>query len=90
MLQDAFDKRMKREAEAILEGCLEEENHLWHLNDIGSEKVRALNPNTDGRPVARAHNFGILHSCPQIGRASRVSDLIDLTLAFSMGRRRTR
>ena len=89
MLQDAFDKRMQREAEAILEGFLEEANDLWHLNDIGSEKVRALNPNTEGRPVARAHNFGILHSCPQIGRAARVSDLIDLTLAFSMGRRGT-
>ena len=34
MLQDAFDKRMQREAKAILEGRLEEANHLRHLNDV--------------------------------------------------------
>ena len=102
MLQDAFDKGMQREAEAILDGYLEEANHLWHLNDVGSEKVRAPNLNTKGRPVARgeimskreldptrAHNFVILNSHPQVDRAARIPDLTDLTLAFSMRRRGT-
>ena len=48
MLQDAFDKGMQREAEAILEGRLEEANHLRHLNDVRSEKIRTPNPNTEG------------------------------------------
>ena len=80
MLQDTFNKGMQREAEAILEGRLEEANHLRHLNNVGSEKVRAPNLNTEGRPVARgeimskrgldptrAHSFGILYSRPQVG-----------------------
>ena len=93
---------MQREAEAILEGRLEEENHIRHLNDVRSEKVRAPNPNTEGRLVARgeimskrgldpnrAHNFGILHSSPQVGRAERIPDLTELTLAFSIRGRGT-
>ena len=93
MLQDAFDKGIQREAEAILEGRLEEANHLRHLNDVGSEKVRAPNPNTEGRLVARgeimskrgldptrAHKFGILYSLPQVGKAARIPNLTDLTL----------
>ena len=53
MLQDAFDKGMLREKEAILEGRLEEANHLRHLNDVKSKKIRAPNPNTEGGPVER-------------------------------------
>ena len=103
MLQDAFDKGMQRETEDIHEGHLEETNHLRHLNDVGSEKVRAPNLNIEVRPVARseimskrgldltrAHSFGILHSRPQIGRAARISDVTDLTLAFAIGRSVTR
>ena len=103
MLQDAFDKGMQREAEAILEGRLEEANHLRHLNDVGSEKFKAPNPNTKGRPVARgeimskrefdptkAHSFGILYSRPQVGRAARIPYLTNLTLPFAMRRRGTR
>ena len=103
MLQDAFDKGMQREAKAILKGRLEEANHLRHLNDVGSEKFRAPNPNTKGSPIARgkimskkgfdltrAHNFGILYNRPQVGRAARILDLTDLTLPFSMRRRGTR
>ena len=102
MLQDAFDKGMQREAEAILEGRLEEANHLQHLNDVRSEKVRAPNLNTEVRPVARgeimfkrgldptrAHSFGIMHNSPQVGIAARIPDLTDLTLAFAMGGRGT-
>ena len=98
MLQDTFDKGMQREAGAILEGRLGEANHLWHLNDVRSEKVMAPNSNTEGRPVARgeimskrgldptrAHSFGILHSSPQVGRAVKTPDLNDLTLAISIG-----
>ena len=93
---------MRREAEATLEGRLEEANHLWHLNNVGSEKVRVPNPNTKGRPVergeimskrgldpTRAHNFGILNSHPQVDQAARIPNLTDLTLAFSMRRRGT-
>ena len=100
MLQDAFDKGMQKEAEAILEGRLEEANHLRHLNDGGNKKIKAPNSNTEGRPVARgeimskrwldlirAHSFGIMYSRPQVGRASRILDLNDLTLAFSIRRR---
>ena len=102
MLQDAFDKGMQREAEAILKGRLEEANPLRHLNDLGSEKVRAPNPNTKERPVARGeimskrgfdptrvHNFSILYNRPQVGRASRILDLTDFTIPFSMRRRGT-
>ena len=103
MLQDAFDKGMQREVEAILEGRLEEANHLRHLNDVGSEKVMAPNPNTEGRPEVRgeimskrgldptrAHSFGILYNRPQVGKAARIPDLTDLTLAFAMRRRGNR
>ena len=96
MLQDSFDKGMQREAEAILEGRLEEANHLWPLYDVRSEKIRAPNPNIEGGPVARsevmskrgldptrAHGFSILHSNPQVVRAARIPNLTDLTLAFS-------
>ena len=94
---------MQREAEAILEGCLEEANHLRHLNDVGSEKVRAPNPNTEGRPVARgeimskrgldptrAHSFDILYNRLQVGKAAIIPDLTYLTLAFAMRRKGTR
>ena len=103
MLQDAFDKGMQREAEAILKGRLKEANHLRHLNDVGSKKIKAPNSNTEGRPVARgeimskrwidltrSHSFGVLYSRPQVGRAARIPDLNDLTLAFAMRRREIR
>ena len=103
MLQDAFDKGMQREVETILEGHLEEVNHLRHLNDVGSEKVRTPNLNTKGRPVARgeimskkgfdptrAHSFGIMYSRPQVGRTARIPDLTDLTLPFTKRRKGTR
>ena len=103
MLQNAFDKRMQREAKTILEGHLEEANHLRHVNDVGGEKVKAPNPDTEGRSVARgeimfkrgldstrAHNFGILYSRPQVSKATRIPDLTDLTLAFAMRGRGTR
>ena len=93
MLQKAFDKRMQREAKAILKGRLEEANYLWHVKDVGGEKVRAPNPNTEGRSVARgeimfkrgldptrAHSFGFLYNRPQVSRAIRIPDLADLTL----------
>ena len=54
MLQDAFDKGMQREAEVVLEGRLEEANHLRHLDDVRSEKIREPNPNIEGGPVARS------------------------------------
>ena len=100
MLQNAFDKMMQREREAILEGRLEEVNHLRHVNDVGGEKVRAPNPDTEGRPIARgeimfkrgldltrAHSFEILYNRSQVSRATRIPDLTDLTLAFAMRRK---
>ena len=91
---------MLRKAQAVLKGRLKEANHLWHLDDVGSDKIGAPNMNTKGRPVAsgeglskkgldptRAHYFGILHSNPQVVRTARVTDLTDLALAFAKGRR---
>ena len=89
---------MQREEEVVLEARLEEENHLRHLNDIRSEKIRAPDLNTEGEPVARckvmskrgldptrAHIFHIPHSSPQVVKASKIPDLTDLTLAFVIG-----
>ena len=96
MLQDAFDKRVQRKVEAILEGSLKEANHLRHFDDVRSEGIGAPNMNTRGGPVAkgegmskkgldltRAHCFGILHSSPQVVGTARVPDLTDLPLAFA-------
>ena len=60
----------------------------------------APNPKTEGRPIergeimskrgldpTRAHSFSILYSRPQVGRATRIPDLTDLTLALAMRRR---
>ena len=94
---------MQRKAETVLEGRLKEANHLRHLDDVRSEKIRAPNINTKGGPVAsneglskkgldltKAHYFGILHSSPQGVRTASVPNLIDLALAFSIRGRRSR
>ena len=83
---------MQRKAEAVLEGRPKEANHLWHLDDVGSERIGAPNMNTKGGPVAsreglskkgldpnRAHSFGILHSSPQVLRTAMVPDLTNLS-----------
>ena len=86
---------MQRKAEAVLKGRLKEANHLWHLDDVRSEKIGTPNINTKGGPVAsgeglsergldptRAHYLGILHSSPQVVRTARY--LISLTLLLPL------
>ena len=97
MLQEAFDEGMQREEEVVLEGRFKEANHILHLNDVKSVKIRALNSNIEGGSVTRgeviskrgldptrAHSFSILHSSPLVVKATRIPDLTDLTLAFAI------
>ena len=102
VLQDTFDKGVQRKAEAVLEGRLKEANHLWHLDNVRSERIGAPNMNTRGGPVVRgegmskkgldptrAHCFGIFHNSPQVVITTRELDLIDLALAFAKRGRRS-
>ena len=93
---------MQRKAKAVLEGRLKEANHLWHLDDVGSERIGAANMNTKGGLVVsseglskkgldpnRAHSFGILHSSPQVFRTAMVPDLTNLAFASTERGRRS-
>ena len=57
MLQDAFDERVKREAEIVLKGLLKEVDHLGNGDNIRHEKVRTLDSDTKRRSITSSERF---------------------------------
>ena len=82
--------------ETILEGRFKEADHLGNLDDVGGEKIRALDLNAKRGSIAgnegffikgfdptRHHDISILHDSPQIFGTTRVPNLTNLSLAFA-------
>ena len=93
MLQNPFYKRMQGEAEVVLERHLKKAHHRRHLNNVGGQHVRA--PNLDpkrgpipgrkdltvqGLDLTEAHDLSILYGNPQIFRAARIPNFVNLAL----------
>ena len=82
--------------ETVLEGNFKEANHLRNLDDVGSEKIRALDLNAKRGSIAGnegffikgldptwTHGVLILHDSLQMFGTTRVPNLTNLSLAFS-------
>ena len=93
---NVLDKGVQRKAETVLEGRFKEAYHLGNLDDVGGEKIRALDLNAKrgfitsnegflikGLDPTGTHGFLILHDSLQIFRTTRVPNLTNLSLAFA-------
>ena len=87
---------MQGKAETILEGRFKEVDHLGNLDDVGGEKIKALDLNAKrgaiagneglsikGLNLTRTHGVRILHGSPQIFGTTRIPNLTNLSLAFA-------
>ena len=85
---------MQEKADTILEGRFKEEDHLGNLDDIGGEKIRALDLNAKRGSIAgdkgffikgldpiKTHVVCIPHGNPQIFGPTRVPNLTHFSFA---------
>ena len=88
---------MQRKAKTVLEGHFKEANHLGNLDDVGGEKIRAPDLNAKRGSIAGNEGFvikgldptgtqsvRILHGSLQIFETTRVPNLTNISLAFSI------
>ena len=50
---------MQGKAETILEGCFKEADHLGNLDDVGGEKIKALDLNVMRGSIASKEGFSL-------------------------------
>ena len=87
---------MQGKAETFLEGRFKKADHLGNLDNVGGEKIRALDLNTKRGSIAgnegffikgldsiRTHVVRIFHSSLLIFGTTRVPNLTNLSLAFA-------